>query len=68
MSEFKVGDVVHWMQIEYLEGTLDDLNIIDPNEMELNTDILREGINTRMSFYKTKQDCIDAFKRRLDDL
>lgn len=70
MNDFKVGDTYWYIDIEYLEGTIDGMNIIDPNEMYLQSSIINEknGFIKNLTVYKTKQECIQAFKDRLDEL
>lgn len=74
MNDFKIGDTVYYMKMPFnFDGTisLSNLKINDGNfdRYEDNLIWLLDGAAIyQISGYKSRQDCIDAFKKRLDEL
>lgn len=73
MSDFKVGDVVFYMNGLYGEMSPSDLEIgkaVIKRECDIDDTLYcTDGICIRKDrVYSSKQDCLDAFKRRLDEL
>lgn len=69
MSHFKVGDIV-WFLV--FTGS-DSVGSVLENELEIQAIVIEPGynldyFNSDAAFYKSKQDCINAFKKRLDEL
>ena len=69
MSDFKVGDEVFYL--EHIK--CDESEKLTPETIILK--VLRLGelhniwfIEQQPEYFKSKQECIDAFKRRLDEL
>lgn len=84
MSEFKVGDTVWFLVLNFYEMDVKiygDYEAFNPSRVHVKTAIIKEiheedkvyflegspGIYFNET-YKSKQDCIDAFKERLDEL
>ena len=84
MSEFKVGDTVWWFcnafnDVHNVPGIINiihlkdimigsaEVNVVGTNDLILHDGGYNFSVNQDRC-YKSKQDCIDAFKKRLDEL
>lgn len=79
MNDFKVGDTVYWIDNPHQDPRDDYLNLdyigilygvillVDKNFYKIKTDNCTRIVIFN-NVYKSKQDCIDAFKKRLDEL